>query len=251
MQNDLDCLVEWADKWQMQFNAEKCSLIHFGKNNNNAQYYIKESKLTASDSERDLGVFISCNLKSRSHIDQQVAKANKVLGYIFRTIENKSPQVIVPLYRSLVRPHLEYCVQAWSPHFNKDINKLEQVQRRAVRMIKGIGNGDYQTKLRSLNLFSLDKRRLRGDLIETFKILTGLEKVDKEYFFSFSSSLGVTRGHKLKLAKPACRTDVRKFFFTNRIISTWNSLPAPVIECKTVDSFKHRLDKYFLDMNVF
>ena len=120
-----------------------------------------------------------------------------MLGYIRRTVTNHSKQVILPLYTALVRPHLEYCVQVWSPYLCKDELKLEKVQKRAVRMMKGLRAKTYEGKLKELNLFSLKKRRLRGDLIEMFKLVKGLSK------WNSSTSLADrdynTRGHSMRL----------------------------------------------------
>ena len=88
--------------------------------------------------------------------------ANRMLGYIARSIEYKSKEVILTLYNTLIRPHLEYCVQFWGPHYKKDIEALEKVQRRATRMVPGIKDKGYEVRLRMLNLFKLSKRRLRG-----------------------------------------------------------------------------------------
>ena len=105
-----------------------------------------------------------------------------MLGYIARSIEYKSKEVILTLYNTLVRPHLEYCVQFWGPHHKKDIEALEKVQRRATRMVPGIKDKGYEVRLRMLNLFKLSKRRLWGDLIEAFKFIKGINKVDVQLF---------------------------------------------------------------------
>jgi ribonuclease P/MRP protein subunit RPP40 len=129
-------------------------------------------------------------------------KANRVLGMIKRTFTNKSKYIMLRLYKSLVRPHLEYCVQTWSPYYQKDIDLLEKVQRRFTRMIPELSHLTYEQRLSALNLTSLETRRLRGDLIETFKIITGKEMVDRNYFFKIREST-TTRGHEFKLFKPS------------------------------------------------
>jgi len=105
----------------------------------------------------------------------------------FKTIDQGHFGII---YKTYVRPHLEYCVQAWTPQLQKDKKCLEKVQRRATRMVKRFNKLPYETRLRKLGIYSLDRRRLRGDLIETFKIITGKEHVDSSKFFS------VVRCHK-------------------------------------------------------
>ena len=147
------------------------------------------------------------------------------------------------LYLQLVRPHLEYCVQAWRPYCKKDIEKLERVQKRAVRMIRNLKGITYIEKLRELNLFSLEKRRLRGDLIETFKILKGINKVTADRYFRRCALTREHRSHSLKLTADNLRTNNRKYFF-QRVVENWNRLPQQAIDCETVPAFKHCLDRH-------
>ena len=242
LQNDLTRLSKWSKDWLMNFNATKCKVVHFGPQGVEYSYFLGDSKLKFCNEEKDLGVMMCHSLKSAGHIDKQVATANKMLGYIRRTITNHSKQVILPLYTTLVRPHLEFCVQAWSPYLCKDEFKLEKVQKRAVKMMKGLRAKSYEGKLKELNLFSLKKRRLRGDLIEMFKLYKGFSKWNNS--MRLASTDYNTRGHPLKLVKQFSRTDIRKNFFTQRIVNEWNRLPQTALECKSVDTFKGRLDKH-------
>jgi len=109
--------------------------------------------------------------------------ANKILGLIKRNIQYKNKDTIVRLYKALVRPKLEYCVQACSPYLRKDIDLLERVQRRATKMIHGFHNLSYAERLDLCNIPSLEQRRVRGDLIQVFKMLKGFDKLDYNRFF--------------------------------------------------------------------
>ena len=132
---------------------------------------------------------------------------------------------------------MEYCVQAWNLYLVKDIKCLEKVQKRATSLIPSIARYSYQERLKILELYSLERRRERGDLIETFKILKGLERVEKEKWFTLSENVHL-RGYELKLEKPRARLDIRKNFFSHRIINAWNRLPINITKQETVQGFK-------------
>ncbi len=125
-------------------------------------------KLDSVQCVKDLGVSIASNLKFSRQWMEAADKANRMLGFINRNFSFKNKDITPPLYTSLVRPHLEYAVQVWSPHHTKDIAKLEAVERRTTKMITSRRNKSYEDRLASLNLFSLKKRWLRGKLIEFF-----------------------------------------------------------------------------------
>lgn len=249
LQSDIDKLAQWVNTWQLKFNEDKCKVLHFGSNNPKEKYQLNNIDLESSRFEKDLGVLISDDLKPSSHIDGVILKANRILGMMYRSIQTRTKDVMLPLYTALVRPHLEYCVQAWCPHYIKDIQKLEKVQRRAIRMITDLRGHTYEQKLKELKLFSLGKRRIRGDIISTFRLLKGIDKLDSHVLFTPSLNIR-TRGHYLKLEKTKVKTDTRKYFFSNRIVDLWNSLPIEAISCKTVSSFKHHLDKFLANQGI-
>ena len=148
------------------------------------------------------------------------------------------------LYKALVRPQLEYCNQVWSPHLAKHVNSLENVQRRATRCIPGMKDLSYPERLVKLKLPTLAYRRLRGDMIETYKITT--QKYDQDIaqnLLTFNNR--TSRNNNLKLNKPQNRTNIRKYFFTHRIIDPWNQLPQTVVDAPSVKIFEHRLDHHW------
>ena len=149
------------------------------------------------------------------------------------------------LFKTLVRPILEYAVQVWSPSSKKDITALENVQRRATKLLPGFKDLTYQERLRKLELPTLAYRRHRGDMIETYKILSGHydEEVCSNLFSMRDQS--ITRGNSKKIFMNQARLKVRRNAFTWRVIQTWNSLPENVVSALSVNSFKARLDKHW------
>jgi hypothetical protein len=242
LQKDLLNLCKWSQDWLMLFNVDKCKVMHIGINNSKANYEMNGKYLEEVTEERDLGVIFQNDLKCNRQCLKAVNTANKVLGMIKRSFSVRDKDVILQLYKSLVRPHLEYSVQAWRPHFQKDIDLIEGVQRRATKLISDLKDKSYENRLRILNLTTLETRRLRGDLIEVFKIFKGFDNLDPTMFFELSTA--PTRGHSLKLIKPRCRLDIRKFSFTHRVIDAWNSLDDNIVACDSINSFKNRLDKF-------
>ena len=134
---------------------------------------------------------------------------------------------------------------------SKDIDKLEKVQKRAVRMITDLRGTSYREKLLELGLFSLEKRRIRADLVCMFRILKGIDKINSEALFSLFPASSITRGHSMKVVLPRFKTDVRRYFFSSRVVSIWNTLPNDAVSCRTVTAFKNHVDNCPAFMQLF
>ena len=244
LQLDLNKMYDWSVKWQMLFNADKCKCLHLGYNNSGTDYYIAGKQVVNVQSERDLGVTLGKSLDGSLHCAKVVGTANRILSSIKRTFTCNSLCNITKLYKSLVRPHLEYCCQAWRPYLQKDVDNLEKVQRRATRLIPEIASLSYSERLGRCNLLSLEMRRLRADLIEVFKIVKGFEGIDPNYFFKFVGNAR-TRGHNLRIYKQNNRLDIRKYFFSQRVITEWNNLPLEAVSATSINGFKKAIHPLF------
>ena len=241
LQADLDRLVEWSHKWLLNFNFDKCSVLHFGKRNSVIDLYLGDHVLLRASSEIDLGVSLDDSLKVSNQCFKAAMAAQKLLNLVRLTFRYLDVESLSVIYKAMIRPRLEYCIPVWTPYYQKDINLLEKIQRRVTRMIPHLKVLPYRDRLRHFKLTSLATRRLRFDLMTVFKMVHGLIDVPFDCFFALDD-LSITRGHCYKLKVSYARLSCRRFFFTQRVVRWWNKLPRQCVSAASINSFKTHLD---------
>ena len=244
LQKDICNLKIWSDIWLLKFHPDKCvsMTIHNSSSANPRDYHMGNHTLSHSDCEKDIVVFIYKNLKFETHINNTVNKANKVLAVTRRTFECLDKEIFCLLFKGLVRPHLEYAAPIWSPYLVKHKNMIENVQRRATKLVPGLSHLSYGERLRILDLPTLAYRRVRGDMIQVFKLTHSEVGYDKSLPPLLTKSKTCPRGHSQKLFMPRANKDIRKYNFTHRVVSIWNSLPNDLVNAKSILSFEKGLD---------
>ena len=249
LQHDLKKLEQWSDSWLLRFNASKCKIMHLGATNTKEDYYMRdnhgqERKLEETVLEKDLGIYVSNTLKPTEHCHRAASKAMSALRILYNVFDSLNETNFPVLYTTFVRPHLDYCLSAVGPYMVQDFQALEKVQRRATRLVSSIRHLSYPERLAKLKLPKMRDRVLRGDLIETYKILTKKVDIDSEKLFVKHED-SKTRGHHLKLRKKRSHLLLRSNFFCNRVLTSWNNLPESVILAETTNNFKKQLDQYW------
>ena len=241
-------ISSWSKLWLLNFNTTKCSVMHLGKNSN-ATYTLfnlatnSNTVLQSTTEQKDLGVWTTPTMNFTMHCHKAASKANQALGMIKRNFKYMSNSSLMILYKTFVRPHLEYCAPIWNPHYCRDIDILKRVQRKATKLIPKISTLSYESRLNHLRLHSLYCRRQRSNLIEAYKIINNYYHIKPDNIFTKLLS-STTRGHTLKFFKPRINTTRRQHFFNIRVINHWNNLPQDIVSAKSISSFKTKLDNH-------
>ena len=242
-QEDLDELSQWCQAWRMQLNVQKCFYLHYVPQNRSRvqfpQYHINNTMLERREKASDLGVIVQDNLKFHEQVAKACQKASTQINVIKRNFLSRNPKFLETMYKTFIRPHIEYCIQVWNPVYVGDIEKLEKVQKRFTKLLPQSWTMSQEERNQMLNITSHESRRLRGDLIYIYKMY------DSDLFSHCSESR--TRGHSKKLKVNFACNNLRKHSFAVRSVDSWNSLPETVVTAPSVNSFKARIDKYFND----
>ena len=225
LQEDLQELHNWATKWKMAFNVSKCKVMHLGYDNPKHEYRLDGTVLEETVEERDLGVLVDNKLKFENHIKGVVSKANRMLGLIKISFECLNKEMFLSLYKALVRPLLEYCVHAWSPHLQKHKKLLENVQERATKIVREYRHLSYDERLEELELPRLEDRRSRGDMILTYRLINGEEGINYRKFFTLDERpYGLRKQHTKNISRGQEECELRRYLFSKRVIDKWNKL---------------------------
>ena len=244
LQQDLRTALEWAEKWQLRFNQEKCKVLHYGRNNQLYDYYMSNNiKMQVTKEEKDLGVIFTGDLKFTEQVAKTVKKGNQMVGIVKRAFKHMDKEMFMNIYKALIRSHLETGNKIWHPIRKTDSDHLENVQRRATKLVPELRSLPYGERLRSLKLHSLVYRRRRGDMIQMYKFTHDQEDIGTNKLYQYAE--GITRGHPLKVAKPRWNTKLRQNSFRNRVVNDWNNLPNEVVCAPSLNSFKSRLDTHW------
>lgn len=246
LQQSINNLVAWADRWQLGININKCAVLNVGSRNkiaSGSKYFINHTLLIKTDSVSALGVEVDSNLSYNAHISTIVAKATQRVGVLFHGFVTRDINFMRKAYISYIRPLLEYNSVIWNPHLKQYITLIEKVQRRFTKRIPRLHDLSYSERLAVINLEPLELRRLRFDLINYYKILHNQSPIDSLEHFNYYYPVASSRTDGPKLLKAAKGSNTIMFSFFNRAIDCWNSLPPDLRSCENLTTFKKRLSK--------
>lgn len=251
LQSDIDALFLWSKDWLLKFHPDKCHVLTLGKFDHIPHafpYCLGDDTLDHVFSEKDLGITIDSELTFEDHIMNQIKKANSIVGLIKRSFEYLTPQLFKQLFTSFVRPHLEYGQVIWSPKLRKHANIIENVQRRATKIVPACINLSYEARLEQIGIPTLEYRRKVGDMIEIFKHLHLYDKQSIPKRLNHRAR--PTRKHDFELERNFGNDGFRGVqtnFFYFRSIKDWNDLTPEVVNSKSVLAFRNNINRLWKD----
>ena len=228
-------------------NTTKCTSLRFGPrtllncSRGDSPYNIQGQIIQFSESHSDLGIIVDRNLKFHQHIRSVANSCNAISTNLFSSVLCRDENFIMEVFTTLIRPKMEYGSTVWSLGYLGDLRTLERVQRRWTKRINGLENLPYSDRLLHLNLFSVQGRLLRADMICTWKIFSGMCAISPEQIFT--RDLSTRRGHSRKLFLPRTNKYIRKRFFSIRVIHPWNSLSEEAVSASSLTQFKFFLHR--------
>ena len=226
IQEDLNSVAEWCNKWRLQLNTSKCFLIQYIQKNQNAEYptfHLNGVRINARQSISDLGIIISEGLKFNQQVAAASKKAHREIGYIKRSFISRSPQFLSNMFKLFVPPHLEYCVQLWNPVYICENSLMEKVQNRFTKLFRQGSVHSPTMRNAALEIWTHEVGKVRGDLIYMHKL-----SAETNFFQQNSSSR--TRENSRKIYLPMIQNNTRRHSFVMRRVGKWNTQPNCVVE---------------------
>ena len=243
IQSDIDRLSRWCVEWRLKLNPKKCFFLHYTPRNSSTvtspRYILDATEIERKATVSDLGVLISQDLSFHEHIDHICKTANREINRIRRSFRSRDPDFLSGVYKTYVRPGIEYAEPVWNPVYIGDSEKLEKVQNKFTKLLKHGSVMSPEERNDMLGLTDHKTRRLRGDLIQLYK-------------FSESGRLNRKPDHSIRrridntkaIIKTRSRTNIRAHTFINRNTNIWNALPEQVVSADSVNAFKSEIDQY-------
>jgi hypothetical protein len=249
MQQDINQMVMWSSRMAVELNQEKVHILSIGRTNTGRKYTLGEDgpDIATVEQEKDLGVIVSRDLKPDKMVTKQAQKAHVKLTQFNSTFTYRG-KTWLNLYKTYVKPSLLYACEAWKPSTKEGVEKLETVQRRAVRMAGGQGDKPYREACREAGLNTVQEELDEADMVRVFRIMNGNDKVDKNIFWTMEEAregAGRRRFKEKEIRRTVARQrkDVRKKSFASRVQDPWNSLSDSVKTAKTPWSFRRAYRK--------
>ena len=245
LQKDLENLVKWEQAWSMEFHPDKCQLLRITlkKNTSNYNYQIHNTQIEETSNAKYLGITINNKLSWNTHINNVCQKGNNTLNFIHRNFGTCNQKIKTNLYKTYVRPVLEYSSSVWDPHTQTNKDRIEMVQRRAARFVKN----DYSREqtsvtnmLHQLNWTSLEERRTRNKITLLYKALNDIISISTEHLRITQTQ---TRQHQ-NFYIPFARTNAYRHSFFMDTIRHWNTLPPHIRSAPTLTSFQTALSQH-------
>ena len=240
LQSQLNIIQQWASTWQLKISYTKCNILTIGHHKTLPQFNLGSHLLLQATKAQDLDKTIDYDLRFTSHIHSLVTKANQRSSLILRCFLSRDPANLVRAFKVYIRPLVEYASTTWSPSYVTLITLIEKVQKRFTKRVPGCSHLTYADRLHKLKLQSLEHRRHIADLLMCYNILRENNCLNTSNYFIINKNTNL-RGHSLKLTVPVAKLNARRYFFSNRVVPIWNSLPSELILSPSVQSFKHKL----------